>query len=55
MAEFSKGDRCSIIDNSEGDYFFKDREQFIGKKVEFICSLFGLTNFVTTNVSSADF
>ena len=40
MAKFAKGDMCSIVDIGDGDYFFKDREQFIGKKVEFICSFF---------------
>jgi len=29
MAKFNKGDMCSIVDIGEGDYFFKDREQFI--------------------------
>ncbi len=36
MAKFNKGDMCSIVDIGEGDYLFKEREQFIGKKVEFI-------------------
>ena len=40
MAKFIKGDMCSIVDIGEGDYFFKDREQFIGKKLEFICPFF---------------
>jgi hypothetical protein len=36
MAKFNKDDMCLIVDIGEGDYFFKEREQFIGKKVEFI-------------------
>ena len=40
MAKFNEGDVCSIVDIGEGDYFFKDREQFIGKNVEFICPFF---------------
>ena len=40
MAKFNKGDMCSIVDIGEGDYFFKEKEQFIGKKVEFICPFF---------------
>ena len=40
MAKFNKGDMCLIVDIGEGDYFFKEREQFIGKKVEFICHFF---------------
>jgi len=40
MARFNKGDMCSIVDIGEGDYFFKYREQLIGKNVEFIYPFF---------------
>jgi hypothetical protein len=40
MAKFNKGDTCSIVGIGEGDYFFKYREQLIGKNVEFICPFF---------------
>ena len=37
MAKYNKGDMCSIVDIGKGDYFFKYREQLIGKNVELIC------------------
>jgi hypothetical protein len=47
---------CSILDIGEGVYFFKDREQFIGKKAEFICPFFEEPDdeFVSYAVRSID-
>jgi hypothetical protein len=40
---------CSIVDIGKGDYFFKYREQLIGKNVEFICSFFEERNGYEAN------
>ena len=40
MEIYNKGDLCSIVDIGKGDYFFKYRDQLIGKNVEFICPFF---------------